>query len=189
MKEHVLLAGLLDPAAGDQAPAVGQQHNLEHDPGVVGAGAGRVVVEPGVECTQVEFVVDQVVQRKLERPGLNLLLQHNRDEHPAALDRLVACHLDSHINAMCVLCKSCASNSPPRSKLGLGWLLHSLNVFDTSCVPRRTGSGGAIEAIPNQCQERYEDGNEKPSRDNDTAGQMTASIGKQRLATTIGTSQ
>lgn len=94
-KQHVLMAGLLDLAAGDEAAAVGQQHDLEPDAWVVGAGAGGVVAKPGVERAQVEFVVNQVVECKLERAGLDLLGQHDGDEHPAAFDRLVARHLQT----------------------------------------------------------------------------------------------
>lgn len=58
----VALAGLFDGPAGDQALAVGQQHDLEHDAGVIGTGSYFVVLKLGVQCSEVEFVVYQVVQ-------------------------------------------------------------------------------------------------------------------------------
>ena len=92
-EQHVLLARTLYLAAGDQAAAVGQQHDLEHDARVVGRGAGDVVAELGVERAQVEFLIDQVTQRELEGAGLDLLFEHHRDEQAVAFDRLVAGHL------------------------------------------------------------------------------------------------
>jgi len=46
---HVLLAGPLNGAAADQASGIRERHDLDHDPGVVGRGAGLIVLEPGVE--------------------------------------------------------------------------------------------------------------------------------------------
>jgi hypothetical protein len=48
-------------------------HDLAHHARVVGAGAGLVVVESGIESGQVQLMVDQVIQRELERAGLDLL--------------------------------------------------------------------------------------------------------------------
>jgi hypothetical protein len=61
---HVAQAGLLNGTARYQALVVGQQNDLEHDAGVVGAGANFVVLELGVQGAEVEFVVNQIVQRE-----------------------------------------------------------------------------------------------------------------------------
>jgi hypothetical protein len=66
-----------DGAVGDQAPAIGQQHNLEHDARVVGAGTGLVVANRASRSDRFRFVVHQVIQRKLERAGLDLLTEHH----------------------------------------------------------------------------------------------------------------
>jgi hypothetical protein len=89
-EHHVLLAGALDLAAGDEALAVGQQHDLEHHARVVGRGARHVVAEIGVQCAQIEFFIDEMPQRELEGAGLDLLVEHHRNEQAVALDRLVA---------------------------------------------------------------------------------------------------
>lgn len=60
----VALACGFNRAAGDQALAVGQQDNLEHDARVVGAGAYLIVLELGIERAELEFVIDHVVQRE-----------------------------------------------------------------------------------------------------------------------------
>ncbi len=54
-------------------------------------------------------MIDEVVQRKLERAWLDLLVQHDREEHPAALDRFLACHLALLINSLPAQGKRCAS--------------------------------------------------------------------------------
>ena len=100
-EQHVVGAGLLDLAAGDEASAVGQQHELEHDARVVGADADFVVVEPGIQCRAVEFVIDQVVQREFEGAGLDLFGQVPRQEDAVSNNRLVAGHLGaSRIDSM-----------------------------------------------------------------------------------------
>ena len=67
--------GLLNGAAGDQALAVGQQDDLEHDARVVRTGSDLIVLEPGIQGFEIEFVVDQVVQCEGESTGDNLLRQ------------------------------------------------------------------------------------------------------------------
>lgn len=62
-------------AAGGQALAVGQQDDLEHDPRVVRTGSDFIVLEPGIQGFEIEFVIDQVVQCEGESAGDNLLRQ------------------------------------------------------------------------------------------------------------------
>jgi hypothetical protein len=71
----VAIARLFNRPAGDQALAVGQQHDLEHDARIVGAGSHFIVLELGVQGLEVEFVIDQVVQREGKAAGDNLLRQ------------------------------------------------------------------------------------------------------------------
>ena len=66
---------LLNCAAGDQALAVGQQDDLEHDARVVRTGSDFIVLEPGIQGFEIEFVIDQVVQCEGESAGDNLLRQ------------------------------------------------------------------------------------------------------------------
>jgi hypothetical protein len=66
-EDHVLPAGLLDPAAGDDAPRIGEQHDLQQYPGIVGRGPCFVVLEAKVEKGEIEFVVDEMVQGELEQ--------------------------------------------------------------------------------------------------------------------------
>jgi hypothetical protein len=64
---------LLNDAAGDQALAVGQQHDLKHDARVVCASSCGVVFERGIQGVKVEFVVNQIVQCEGEAAGDDLL--------------------------------------------------------------------------------------------------------------------
>jgi hypothetical protein len=89
---HVLRTGALDRAAGDQPPAVGQKNDLEHDARVVGTGAGFVVAETRVQPRQVQFMIDQQIQREFERATLDLLVQHHGQQPRAAIYGLVAGH-------------------------------------------------------------------------------------------------
>src|SRR6266567_356467 len=81
---------MLPKSDGDQAPAIGQQHDLEHDARVIGAGTGLIVAKTRIEIGQLQFVVDQVIERKLECAGLDLLAQYNGQEARAAIDGFVA---------------------------------------------------------------------------------------------------
>ena len=50
--------------------AVSQQNDLEYDARVIGAATDYIVTETAVHCSEVEFVVDRVVQRKKAKlPG------------------------------------------------------------------------------------------------------------------------
>ena len=61
-----------DAAVGDQALAVGQQADVKHRARVEGTGTCGVILEARFQGLQVEFVVDQVVERegKAERTHL-----------------------------------------------------------------------------------------------------------------------
>lgn len=56
-EQYVLATGLLDSATGDHAPAVSQQHDLEHHPRVVRAGACLVIAKARIQRRQVQLVV------------------------------------------------------------------------------------------------------------------------------------
>jgi len=79
-EDHVFPASLLDLPAGDNAPRVGKEHDLQENPGIVCRGPGLVVAEAGVEQGQVKFVVDEVVEGELEGAGQNLLGKVDGDE-------------------------------------------------------------------------------------------------------------
>ncbi len=84
-EQHVLVAKRLDaPAAGD-APGVGQQHDLEQQRRVVGTAAGVLVAVLVVKDTQVEFLIDQVVQGVFERAGQDLAIEADRDKSTLGL--------------------------------------------------------------------------------------------------------
>jgi hypothetical protein len=53
--------------------AVGQQHDLEHDARIVGAGTNFIVLELGIQCAEVGFLIDQLVQREGKAAGDDLL--------------------------------------------------------------------------------------------------------------------
>ena len=76
---HVLDAGPRHRARGGDAPRVGKQHHLEQHRRIVGRRTGVVVLEPGRKASEIDLVVDQVVQRVLEGPGQQLPAVGHRD--------------------------------------------------------------------------------------------------------------
>ena len=82
----------LDRAAGDDALAVGQQHDLEHDTRVIRAGTDFVVVEGRVHGREIQLVLDQVIQRKGKAARNNLLGEFHRQHEAVALAGFVAGH-------------------------------------------------------------------------------------------------
>lgn len=89
---NVVQAGRFDAARGDQPTAVAQQHDLEHDARVVGAGTGLIVAKACIQGAQVQLIVDQVIERELGA-GLDLLAQHHRQEPGIAINGLVSGHV------------------------------------------------------------------------------------------------
>ena len=86
-----------DIAAGDNALAVGEQHDLEQHRGRIGGGPCFIIPEPGIEAGQIQLVVDKVIQRMLEGTGKQLPLQVNRKETWAGVYVFVARHVVSAI--------------------------------------------------------------------------------------------
>ena len=86
-------AGRFDAPAAYQATAVAQQHNLEHHARIICTRAALVVAEAFIQRTQIEFVVDQVIERELEGSGLDLFAQHHRQKPGIAVDHLVSRHV------------------------------------------------------------------------------------------------
>ena len=84
-EDDVLPAGPLDLAAGDDAPRVGIEHDLQKNPGIVGRGAGLVVGKAGVEQGKVKLVVNEMVQGVLEGAGQDLLFKMDGDEFALAV--------------------------------------------------------------------------------------------------------
>ncbi len=54
-------AGTLDVAATDNALAVGEQDDLEQHGGWVGGSACGIVAQPGIQASQVDLVIEQVI--------------------------------------------------------------------------------------------------------------------------------
>ena len=59
---------------------------------VIRARAGLIIVESGVQLAQVQFMFDQMVQRKFKAAGLNLLAHHNRQQQTVSFAGFVAGH-------------------------------------------------------------------------------------------------
>ena len=79
------------PAAHD-ALGVGEEHHLEQHGRRICGRAGRVVLEARVEVGQIDFVIEQVVQRLLERAGQQLARQVDAQELRIRIDHFVAGH-------------------------------------------------------------------------------------------------
>lgn len=67
------------PAGGDPL-VIGVEDDLQEDAGIIGRGAGIVVLAPKVEYGQVYFIVDEIVEGVLEGAGENLFVEADRDE-------------------------------------------------------------------------------------------------------------
>jgi len=80
-EDHVLAAECLDLAAAGDAARVGQQHDLQQNRRSVGRAARRIILELGIEDTQIEFIIDQVMDGVLEGAGENLVLKSDRQQH------------------------------------------------------------------------------------------------------------
>jgi hypothetical protein len=89
---HLLAAGTLDVAAADDAPAVGEEHDLEQHGRRVGGCTGEIILVAGVEPGQIELMVDEVVQRVFEGAGQELPFEINGNEARAGVDCLVPGH-------------------------------------------------------------------------------------------------
>ena len=79
-EHHVLPAGLFNLPAGDDAPRVGVEYDLEQNPGIVGPGAGLIIAKTGIEQGKIKLVVDEVIQGIFEGAGQNLVGEVDRNE-------------------------------------------------------------------------------------------------------------
>jgi hypothetical protein len=75
---NIAKTGLFNAAAGDEALAVGQQHNFKHHARIVGTGPCFIVFEPNIHGGEVQFVIDQIVQCKGKAAGEDLFAQDHR---------------------------------------------------------------------------------------------------------------
>ena len=64
---HVLLADAFDRPAPHDALRVREEHDLEQHGRWVRRRAGRVIAEASVEVRQIDFVIEQMIERVLER--------------------------------------------------------------------------------------------------------------------------
>ena len=103
---HMLAAERRDPAASDHAVRVRREHHLEQHRRWVGRCALRVVPVMRIEGRQVELVVNQIVERVLERARQELPRQVHRQELRLRVDVLVAGHgrLDGRKEALHIQC-------------------------------------------------------------------------------------
>ena len=65
----VFAAGTLDIAATDDALAVSEQNDLEQHRRWVSGSTGGIVAEPGIQTSQVDLVIEQVIQRVFDGAG------------------------------------------------------------------------------------------------------------------------
>ena len=90
-EDDVLPAALLDPA-GDNAPGVGVEDDLQQNGGIVGRGADVVGVAI-IKEREIELVVDEVVEGIFEGAGKDLLVKGDGDELAlAVVVRFVTSH-------------------------------------------------------------------------------------------------
>ena len=94
-ERHVLLTRPLDLPAAHDPLRVREQHHLEQQRGRIGRGARRIILKPRVEVRQVDRVLEQMIQRVLERAGQQLPRQVNGQQSGLRIDVLVARHADT----------------------------------------------------------------------------------------------
>ena len=88
----MLATGTLDLARTDEAPAVGEQDDLEQHGRRVGAGTGEVVLVAGIKAAEIESVIDQIIQGVFKGAGKQLPFEIDGDEAGAGVYGLVAGH-------------------------------------------------------------------------------------------------
>ena len=91
-ERHVLRARAFDAAAAHDALGVGEEHHFEQHGRRIGRGARLIVPKPRVEGRQVDRVVQEMIQRVLERARQQLLGQVDGQEPRGGVDVLVAGH-------------------------------------------------------------------------------------------------
>ena len=90
---HVLATRRFDAPAAEQAPRIGEQHDLEQDLGMVGPSTQVVVAVVRVERREIDLAFQQVMQRVLEGSRQDLLGEADRDEGVLLqMGRLVSRH-------------------------------------------------------------------------------------------------
>jgi hypothetical protein len=119
----VLATRAFDATAGDDAARVRQKNDLEQHGRRVGARAGHVVVEAHIEAAEIDLVIEQMVQRMLERSGKQLRFEVHRKESWAGVNVLVAGHRGTPLIALHWPCNPRASsadcwNGFPTTSLG-----------------------------------------------------------------------
>lgn len=82
---HIAPARLFNGPARDQALAVGEQDNLEHDMRIVGIDTHLIIPELSVHGGEGNFMIDQVVQREAEAAGDDLLTEHHGQQQAIVL--------------------------------------------------------------------------------------------------------
>jgi len=91
-ERDVFLAGPGDRAAAHDPAGVGEPYDPQQHGRWVGRRAGRVMPIPRIERGQVDGVLEQVVQRMLERARQELRGQVDRDQRGLGVDGLIARH-------------------------------------------------------------------------------------------------
>ena len=70
---NVVAAGAFNLAAADDALRIGEQNDFEQNCRRVGGGTGLVVPVANVKAGEIQFMVDQIIQRMFEAAGEQLL--------------------------------------------------------------------------------------------------------------------
>lgn len=91
-ERHVLLARASDSAAAHDAVGVGDQHHLQEHGRRIGRRSGRVIPKACVEVRQVDGVIEEIVDRMLDRAGQQLAPEIDGEQLRVGGDGLVASH-------------------------------------------------------------------------------------------------
>jgi hypothetical protein len=81
-----------DGSAADDAARVGEHHHAQQHGRRIGGCRSRVIPIPGIEWRQVDRLLEQMVQRVIERAREELDGEVDRDDLGLRVDRLVSSH-------------------------------------------------------------------------------------------------
>jgi hypothetical protein len=89
---HMLATGPLDPAAAHAPLGVREEHHLQDHRRRIRRGACLVVPKARIKCGQIDRVIEQMIQRMLERPWQQLPREIHGQEARVGIDVLVVSH-------------------------------------------------------------------------------------------------
>ena len=104
-ERHVLLARALNRATTHDALRIREQHDLQQHRGWICGRTRLVILKSRIEVRQVDVVIQQMIQRVLERARQQLTREVDRNQARLGIDLFVFCHprLDVSMNTVHII--------------------------------------------------------------------------------------